>query len=31
MDGTWSEWIHRQDASTIKVMLESAHAMGEDE
>lgn len=31
MDGIWNDLIHRQDASTIKVMLESGHAQGGDE
>lgn len=31
MDTIWQELIQRQDASTVKVMLDSGHAQGDDE
>ncbi|MDQ5861775.1 MAG: hypothetical protein M3536_05885 [Actinomycetota bacterium] len=31
MSGIWNELIQRQDASTIKVMLDSGHVMEDDD
>ncbi|MDJ0322146.1 hypothetical protein [Pseudarthrobacter sp. PS3-L1] len=31
MDGVWDELIHRQDASTLKVMMNSKHYQGGDD